>query len=315
MNLRLVMGGLKSYLPLPSANYTGTGGTSTGAYCYTVWLRHLILTTRHLGGVAPPISTVVELGPGDSIGLGLAALLTGADRYIGLDVLAHASIETNLRVLDELVALFRQRAPLPDDVAFPRTYPRLASYAFPRGLIDESVLADRLSDENVNRLKEAVRNADAGNGTVQYRWPWSAASVAPASVDLIISQGALQDMDHAPGKDDLANNIAAMATWLKPSGVMSHHIELSCPGGEKWNHHWAYGDLTWSLIRGKRPYYKNRVSLSQYVTLIEATGCRAVGVEPVIRNGLRRDETAQRFRRLSDEDFCTAAALLVCVKD
>jgi hypothetical protein len=44
-----------------------------------------------------------ELGPGDSIGAGLAALLSGADRYVGLDVmpfLARADLE---KIFDELV--------------------------------------------------------------------------------------------------------------------------------------------------------------------------------------------------------------------
>ena len=313
--MRLLLGGLKSYLPIPAATYKGTGGTVSGAYCYTVWLRHLSLNTKYLRGRAFHPGTVVELGPGDSIGLGLAALLSGAETYIGLDVLEHASAKTNLRVFNELVELFRRRAPLPNEQAFPRLYPRLASYDFPTHLLDEVVLAERLSETNVARLRAAAAHPERTGSPVQYRTPWGPDSVGAGSADLVISQGTLQDMDHTPARDDLRANIAAMALWLKPGGVMSHHMDFSCPGGKEWNHHWAYGDLTWAIIRGNRPYYMNRVPLSEYITLFEAAGCKIVGAERVVRDGLPREAAAARFRHnLPDEDFCTAAALLVAVK-
>jgi hypothetical protein len=105
-----------------------------------------------------------------------------------------------------------------------------------------------------------------------------------------------------------------MAGWLKPGGVMSHQIELSCQGGTPWNHHWAYGSFTWKLIRGKRPYFKNRVPLSEYLRLFDAVGCNVVGVEPVIAEGLRRDKLALPFRDLPDADLKTRAAFIVAVK-
>jgi hypothetical protein len=314
MSTRLLLGGLKSYLPLPAAKFKGTGGSVSGAYCYTVWLRHLSAIAHHLRHAVHP-RTVVELGPGDSIGLGLAALLTGADRYIGLDVLAHASIETNLRVLDELVDLFRSRAPLPGDDEFPRLHPRLSSYAFPRHLVDEAVLTQRLSDAGVASLRAAIADADPSDDSISYLCPWTTTSVEPGTADLVVSQVALQDMDHEPTRDDLSTNIRAMATWLRPGGVMSHQVDFSCPGVEHWNQHWSFSELTWTIVRGKRPYYVNRVPLSEYVTLFERAGCRVVGIEPFTRSGLARTQTTPRYRNLPDEDFRTTAALFVVVKD
>jgi predicted RNA methylase len=312
MNPRLILGGLKSYLPVRLSAYTGTGGTTTGAYCYSVWMRHLSIIDRHVRPFHSDV--VVELGPGDSIGLGLAALLAGAERYYGLDVLEHASVQTNERVLDELVELFRERAPIPGDVAFPRLLPRLPSYAYPSGLFDETVLNERLSECYVSRLRAAIRNMGGHDSPIHYSCPWSAQSVASHAADLVISQGALQDMDHVPSRDDLRNNMETMASWLKPGGVMSHQIEFSCPGGAEWNHHWAYGSLTWKLIRGNRPYYKNRVPLSEYLRLFDAVGCDVVGVEPVVADGLPRDQLASPFKDLPDADLQTRAALVVAIK-
>src|SRR5258708_2426522 len=81
-----------------------TGGSDSPRYCYSAWLRHLIMLSQH--GFQLKGSRVGELGPGDSIGIGLAALLSGADQYVGLDIVpfsAKANLET---ILDDLIALY-----------------------------------------------------------------------------------------------------------------------------------------------------------------------------------------------------------------
>jgi hypothetical protein len=190
-------------------------------------------------------------------------------------------------------------------------YPRLALYDFPFRLFAESELNARLAATNVERLRREIRNMDAGTGAIAYRAPWNSSSVPPASADLVISQVALQDMSRGPGRDELAANLASMARWLKPDGIMSHQIDFSCPGGAPWNHHWTYGDFTWRVICGRRPYYVNRTPLSEYVSMIENEGCEVIGVQPVAQQGLRRAQATARFQRLPDSDFNTSAALIV----
>ena len=73
--LRLVLGGLKSYFPALNAADRGAVGRSTGAYCYSVWMRHLSIITKVVPSFSPRV--VVELGPGHSLGVGCAALLSG----------------------------------------------------------------------------------------------------------------------------------------------------------------------------------------------------------------------------------------------
>ena len=53
-----------------------TGGSDSARYCYSVWLRHLRSLAPY--GFRVKGAHVGELGPGDSIGIGLAALLSGA---------------------------------------------------------------------------------------------------------------------------------------------------------------------------------------------------------------------------------------------
>ena len=310
MNTRLVLGGLKSYLPVRLSSYKGTGGTVTSAYCYSVWLRHLSIIKRSIPDFRAEV--MVELGPGDSIGMGIAALLTGATRYVGLDVLEHANTEGNLRILDELAVLFREHARIPDEKAFPRQFPRLKDYAYP-DFLDQETINQRLTEGYLAGLRRAIREPGS-DPRVRYLAPWTPASVDPGSANLVISQVTLQDMDHTQSRDDLRANLAIMAGWLCKGGVMSHQVDFSCPGGTPWNHHWQFSDFTWRLVRGNRPYYVNRAPFSEYKSLFNEYGFDVVGVEPVTREGLKRTQVAPRFQKLPDEDYETTAALLVAVK-
>ena len=64
-------------------------GTVSARYCYTVWLRHLSIVQGT--GLSTTPKVVAELGPGHSIGIGLAALISGAEQYYGLDAVQYAN--------------------------------------------------------------------------------------------------------------------------------------------------------------------------------------------------------------------------------
>jgi hypothetical protein len=85
------------------------GGTGSADYCYAVWLKHLTLLWQR--GLRTMPASVAEIGPGNSLGVGLAALLSGSARFYALDVVAYSSTDRNLRMLDRLVERFRNRAP------------------------------------------------------------------------------------------------------------------------------------------------------------------------------------------------------------
>ena len=130
-----IIKGMLTYVPVLNAwrkHHATSGGTDSSRYCYSVWLRHL--TTLYRYGFKISGARVGELGPGDSIGIGLAALLSGATRYVGLDIVpfsAKADLET---IFEELVQLYSRREPIPDHNEFPRVRPRLESYEFPNHL-------------------------------------------------------------------------------------------------------------------------------------------------------------------------------------
>lgn len=48
----------------------GTGRKNSARYCYAVWLRHFVIANKD-GILLSPPKVVVELGPGDSIGIAI----------------------------------------------------------------------------------------------------------------------------------------------------------------------------------------------------------------------------------------------------
>jgi hypothetical protein len=303
--------GAATYIP-GLRNFTGrrTGGTVSARYCYSVWLRHLCMLHSH--GLPTTFETVAELGPGDSLGTGLAALLSGTGRYVALDAVRYADSARNLQILEELVALFRNREPIPDQVEFPLVQPPLSSYAFPAFLT-----AARLEAALGPGRLDLIRAAVASPGTslrdgkaVCYNAPWTAEMIGDAAADLVFSQGVLQFVR------DLPRAYTEMVGWLKQGGIMSHEIAFQSIGiTAEWNGHWSCSDALWLLAVGRRRHATNREPHSTHIGLLEKAGCQVVTDErSVRRSGISRAKLAPRFRHLTDDDLKTSSALIQAVK-
>jgi SAM-dependent methyltransferase len=303
----LVKGAL-SYVPavnLWRARRRATGGSSSSRYCYAVWLRHLVLVSRYGFRVAG--STICELGPGDTIGTGLAALLAGARRYIALDAVPYSAKADLTRMIAELAQMYAAQEPIPTHEEFPRVRPRLSAYEFPARFINTASLHERI---------EAVTAAIASgvptaSDLIVYHAPWRSVRELPASsLDLIFSQAALQYVDA------LEDAYTSMFTWLKPGGYASHATGLGANDlSPFWNGHWAYSDREWQVVRGRREYLLNREPLSTHLRLAAAAGFDVLHVEPQYdRGGLSRDVLAERFRHLDSTDLAVRGAVLILRK-
>ena len=286
----------------------GTGGTVSARYCYSVWLRHLVKI--HECGLEKFPSIVAELGPGDSIGIGLAAVISGADRYYGFDVVEHANNEKNLEVFDELIDLFKKRAPIPDNKEFPNIHPELDAYGFPSDILSEDMLSVSLEDQRIQRLRLAVTQTDSPTSPVRYVVPWIDASVSePGSVDMIFSQAVLEHVD------ELSDSYRAMRDWLHPDGFMSHEIDFRCHGtADEWNGHWAYSDFLWKLIRGKRTWFLNRLPHSSHIALLKETGFDVICDDvQIASSNITLPEVAKSLQYMQPDDLNVCTAFIVSV--
>ena len=310
MKLKPLVHGIASFVPgASSLHRRGTGGTGSAGYCYSVWLRHLVMAKSN--GLSSFPRVVAELGPGDSLGIGLAALISGCEKYYAFDVVDYAKTERNLDVFDSLVEYFENRAAIPAGDEFPKVRPALEVYDFPADILNEDRLRHALDKSRLENIRESIRNTQRGSSSVQYRVPWDDSSILEReSVDMIYSQAVLEHVD------DLRSAYRAMWLWLKSTGYISHQVDFGCHGtADEWNGHWKYSDVMWRLMRGRRPYLLNREPHSAHLALLKEAGfdvvCdRASKTESV----LRRDELASRFRSITDDDLTTGGAFVQAVK-
>src|ERR1700722_2033300 len=281
MQIRSVVKGALTYIPgaekfLPKPNASNNPATQ---YYYGVWLKHIALLADN--GIDTAVESVAELGPGDSLGLGIAALLSGADRFYGLDVVAHTNPAHNLIVFDELADLLRQRAPRPTK-GWPDFDHLLDSRLFPSKVLTEQRLLASLTPQRIELIRQILTTGteQAGSITLAYRVPWSDAKVVQKeSIDLILSQAVLEHVV------DINSTYQAMYQWLKPGGVMSHQIDFRSHNlAKEWNGHRAIPDWLWNVMAGKRAYLINREPWSAHKRAISDCGFEMICAMQQYRN-------------------------------
>ena len=301
MKIRSVVKGAMSFIPganklLPkpiAGNHPGT------AYYYGVWMKHLALLAN--GGMRRVPQTVAELGPGDTLGVGIAALLCGATTFYGLDIFAHTNPTENLKVLDELAAMFRARAPRPTK-GWPDFDELLDANLFPSGILTPDTLAASLDPARQAAIADILRGAPRERSpvTLAYRVPWNDGGVIERdSVDLLLSQAVLEHVA------ELEKTYRAMHQWLRPGGYISHQIDFRSHNlTPEWNGHRSIPDWLWTIMVGRRDYLINREPWSVHKRLIEDSGFEITCVLQQYRqDGIPRSRLAARWRDITDDDL------------
>jgi len=308
--IKCLIHGIITFLPgLHNWRSKGTGGTNSARYCYSVWLRHLVMAKKNNLNTNPKI--VAELGPGDSLGIGLAALLSGAQKYYAFDIVKHSTLEKNLEIFNELVKLFKNKEDIPGDKEFPKVVPPLDNYKFPSEILTNDRLQKSLQKTRIEEIRKALLDCDSPKSPIKYKVPWYDIDILDKnSVDMIYSQAVLEHVD------ELEDCYRKMYQWLKPSGYISHTIDFKSHGLAKdWNGHWCYSDILWKLIKGKRPYLLNREPLSTHIKLLYKIGFDIKMILKVkSQSNLTINDLSKKFRYLSKEDLTTSSVFIQAIK-
>jgi len=288
-----------------------TGGTNSAKYCYEVWLKHLVMLWEN--GMHSIPNTIAELGPGDSLGIGLAAMLSGVNNYYALDAVKYANNNFNLKILDELILLFQTRAARPA-----KGWPDYDSYLddklFPSHILTDDVLNASLSQKRIALIQNALTNPDSSNKEIiiKYMAPWSDESVInKESVDLIISHSVLEHVS------DLRKTYQALRLWLKPGGLMSHQIDFGSHAlSIKWNGYRAYSELLWKIIMGKQSFLINRQPYSVHIDIMKNNGFKIICnlKRYTMEDGIQRSQLSAYWKDISDDDLTCSGAFIQAQK-
>ena len=254
-------------------------------------------------------TTIAEFGPGDSLAIGLSAVLSGVNDYIALDVVEYASVERNLAILDELIQLFSNRHP-GSATGWPKYHQFLDKRLFPSHILSDDYLEECLRKQRVSAIRDAIAGSPS-KISIRYIVPWEDLHLTPqGSIDLVISHSVLEHVN------DLDGFYAACAHWLRKGGVMTHQIDFGSHNlTSEWNGYRAIPESIWRLVVGRRPYLINRVPYSKHSRLIAENGFRLVSEMKTFRqDGIGRSQLSARWRNLADEDLDCSEAFVQAVK-
>jgi hypothetical protein len=311
MNVKLypLSRGLASYI-LPKSIFTrpGSGGSFSSKYCYSVWLRHLhyLISNKLIVNVSD-LKNIAEIGPGDSLGIGIAALFTGATNYYGFDVIEHANEEVNSKVANELFELFKLKTTIPNGAGFQNVNPVLQDYSFPNHLINSNseYLSDRLT------AIQASLKGDQNEVSIKYIVSWTNnPNQGIQDIDLIFSQAV---MEHVA---DINFAYKEMYKWLRLGGIVSHQVDFKTHEMTKeWNGHWFIEKNTWAVLAHGRKYPMNRLPLSAHVESIKNAGFVIKAIVPVSRpNTFGTQVPKVNGVVFKENDLTTSSALIQAVK-
>lgn len=295
------------------------GSTQDPLYCYTVWMRNLCVMRKF--GWDPQGRDVCELGPGNSIGTGIAALFSGVNSYTGLDAFPYSFATNKKRIAELIVRLsefFSSRRAIPGADQYPQINPELDNYDFPVWLVDGRAFYERIAAIRSALLRD-VENEFA-SGRLNYLAPYHELDLSKygGSFDAVFSQAVLEHVE------DLGGTYRLIFSLLRPQGWSWHVIDFRCHGvSSDWNGHWRYPEWLWKIVAGRREFLLNRLTLSEHLARAREAGFWIESVFPyrdgehprlAAKSHLKPSSFVHPFNRMSHEDATTMGALLVMRK-
>lgn len=273
--------GIISYVPLLKSIIPtiGTGGSNNAEYCLNRYSQHKDYLIDN--GCFYPVSTIGEIGPGDSVGIGLCALLDGVDRYYGLDAIAYTNVESNIQMLKKLICLYENKNIM-------------------------------VQEKTRNDLMFYIQNLNKPESKIKYYAPWWAKDkIVNNSLDIVISTAV---MEHVMSLKETHQKIF---DWLKPGGFCSHIIDYSAHEfSDCWHEHWFYSDFLWKILMHGRMYPLSRMPHSYHMNCIEKVGFEIQKIIPSWGN--KRAEKKKISKSIvdyfKDSDLNIKSAIVVARK-
>jgi SAM-dependent methyltransferase len=266
----------------------GTGGDPQ--YSFNIWIRHLEKLKKYSNENLKIPEIVAEIGPGSTLGAGLAALFSGANKYYALDVQNYINQKTLLKYFDEILLIFNSRKSGRND--------------FPSHILSEEILSKSLAKERINDIRFDLESNFGSSKYIKYFVPWTDEKLRiDFHIDFIFSQCVLEHVDN------LEYCYESMNKWLKPGGYASHLVDFQSHAFTKhWNGHWAFSKMEWERIKGSNAWAINREPLSKHQIYAINSGFEILEFNrrSSTFRGINRNELNPEFSWLLDSDLNTA---------
>jgi hypothetical protein len=309
---RTLATGLVSFVPGARWAHRKLGsrpGPVSALRCYGLWMKHLCMARMH--GMRSFPRTVAEFGPGESIGTGIAALISGVERYCALDAVPYADKARSLRLFDELVELFRSRRRPANSDDFPRYATPFEAHGFPAAALTEAHLREALDEDRIATLRAVVAQfarTGVAPGVIEYHAPWSLAEVGRLPrADLVMAHAVWQHVRLLREFFIAVRQLALPGAYItSQSSYDSHNIT------HEWNGHWACSHTLWKVALGRKDFLINRMPHSAVVSMLRGYGLEIAGdVRMSESSAIARASLRDEWQWLTDEDMQTRYAFIV----
>ena len=258
--------GLLTYIPgvsslLNKKKQTSKHSGSHAEFCYALWLSILVLLKEN--EIYPELNEVGEIGCGGSLGVGICALLTGSKKYYPLEIDVVFDKEENLKMLDELIVLLKNKTRIADK--YKQLNIKIDNYDYPGNSIKPLFLQESIIAE----IREDIINGFENSTRIILIKDWE--KVPPIKLDFIFSRAV---MEHVAVPDDIYK---AIHYHLKPDSYMFHDIEYHSHGlTKRIDGHYSIPYYVWKIIYGKRQYFLNRWKSKDHLISINSKGFQII---------------------------------------
>lgn len=256
---------------------------SDAYFCYNLWLR--IIVSLNEKGFGEQLSRIGEIGNGRSLGVGLCALLSGSKEYFSFEIDNTFDSELNIKLLDDLIVLFRRKTPISDQL---RININVNNLEYPDKIIKQKYLDNYFVEE----IRKDILSGPERMKIIHIINDWQ--NYSSLGLNLIFSRAV---MEHVANPSDVYQSAVF---HLVEDGIMIHDIELhshgitTIPDG-----HYDIPDCFWRIIFGKREYFLNRWNLCDHIDEIRKLNCQILATE------------LKSFNYKSGRQILTGASLIV----
>lgn len=266
--LRAILKGLLTFIPgvlylINKTKNKSTHSCSDAEFCYTLWLSVLVCFKEN--GIKPKLNRIGEIGNGGSFGVGLCALLSGTEEYYSLEIEDIFNKEQNLKLFNEIVLLFNNRAPISSKYNVLNI--EISNYDYPKDVITPVFL-----DPNVVfEIRKDIVNCFVGSCRIKKVLNWNKAN--SLNLDFVFSRAV---MEHVY---DPSLVYKGVYSHLNNNAYMFHDIEFHSHGlSNKIDGHFLISNFFWRIISGRRSYSLNRWNFEKHLKNIIESGFEVLDV-------------------------------------